>query len=450
MSKITRPAPSFVLGFLAVLMVGLVFSGTAMAQTGTPTKIGSCTLPSGECVNNAGDAACRSQNGKFVEGKKCSPKFTPNVPIPGLFEGTQDVDESLFGRYVNSFYIFFAGVAGILAVVMMMWGGFHYITSGGSPARMAQGKEIISNAVIGLILLLTSYLLLNTINPRLTKLRIPTIAYVPEILQRGYYCEAQGALAVAEAKRQGKLCGAEVKYKDESGKEQTCISLAVEDKYKALVNQIDKEVACFLQSEFVTVNGQTSVQITAVADKTARELCDKDDFTPGTHCDKTHAIFKYQSTAAGPDGWLTGTCKKANLPTRGDKCVYKRFLNCPTGSQRVVCNYAGGQDTGCWSNGRPAGMSFENITSRCTDSYGLDNPPIEEVDSICCKNDAKEAIECADKPNPSNKLQVDCGPYNGDPVKFFQDGVTRTCTKKCWQALFLATSCQTYNTCPPV
>lgn len=449
MSKIILHSPVFILGSLAVLVVvGLVFSGMAVAQTGTPTKIGSCVLPSGECANNVTDSACRQQSGKFTENKVCRLTFTPNVPIPRLFEGTQDVDESLFGRYVNRFYIFFSGVAGILAVVMMMWGGFHYITSGGSPQRMAQGKEIISNAVIGLILLLTAYLLLNTINPRLTKLRIPTIAHVPEILQRGYYCEAQGALAMAEAKKQNALCGSEVKYKNEDGKEQTCVSLAIDDKYKPLVNHIDQEIACFIQAKFVTENGQTRSQIIAEADTKARDLCDKEEFTPGTQCDKTHAIFKYQSIAAAPDRWLTGTCKKAIMVA--DKCVYKRFLNCPPTTQRVACNDGGGQDTGCWSNGRPAKTTFGSITSTCTDSNSLDNPPIEEVDSICCKNDAKEAIECADKPNPSNKLQVDCGPYNGDPVKFFQDGVTRTCQKKCWQALFLATSCQTYNTCPPI
>lgn len=93
--------------------------------------------------------------------------FTPNVPIPGLFEGTKFVDSTLFSRYVSAFFVYFIGVIGVLAVVMMMWGGYHYITATGNAAKMKQGKEIINNSIIGLILALTSYLLLSLINPNL-------------------------------------------------------------------------------------------------------------------------------------------------------------------------------------------------------------------------------------------------------------------------------------------
>jgi len=97
--------------------------------------------------------------------------FTPNVDIPGLFEGTTYVDSSLFARYVGAFFIYFIGVVGVLAVVMMMWGGYHYIVSAGNAQKVKQGKEIIVNALIGLTLALTSFLLLSLINPELVSFR---------------------------------------------------------------------------------------------------------------------------------------------------------------------------------------------------------------------------------------------------------------------------------------
>ncbi len=109
--------------------------------------------------------------------------FTPNVPIPRLFEGEQPVTNTLIGSYIAAFFFYFVGAVSILAVVMMMWGGFHYITSAGNAQRMRQGKEIIGNALIGLVLALTSVLLLRTVNPALVNFRALVPSYVAQILQ---------------------------------------------------------------------------------------------------------------------------------------------------------------------------------------------------------------------------------------------------------------------------
>lgn len=124
---------------------------------------------------NISDLAQQEQERKFT--------FTPNVPIPRLFAGEQEVTSGLIGSYIAAFFIYFTGVVSILAVVMMMWGGFHYITSAGNAQRMRQGKEIISNALIGLILTLTSVLLLGTINPALVNFRGLVPSFVRQILQ---------------------------------------------------------------------------------------------------------------------------------------------------------------------------------------------------------------------------------------------------------------------------
>lgn len=50
-------------------------------------------------------------------------------------------------------------VAGLLIV----WGGIILLTSGGNEQRVGEGKKIITNVVIGLIIVYTSWLVVNTL-----------------------------------------------------------------------------------------------------------------------------------------------------------------------------------------------------------------------------------------------------------------------------------------------
>lgn len=108
--------------------------------------------------------------------------FEPNVSLPTL-TGSLQINGELLAKYLGAFYVYFIGVIGILAVVMIIYGGYHYIVSLGNPQRMNQGKEIISGALIGLMLALASYLLLNIINPALVDIRGIVPTYIARILQ---------------------------------------------------------------------------------------------------------------------------------------------------------------------------------------------------------------------------------------------------------------------------
>jgi type IV secretory pathway VirB2 component (pilin) len=57
----------------------------------------------------------------------------------------------------------FLGVVGGFALVMMVWGGFQWLTSAGNPEKVKSGTGTMLWAIIGLILVLASYLLVNTI-----------------------------------------------------------------------------------------------------------------------------------------------------------------------------------------------------------------------------------------------------------------------------------------------
>mgnify|MGYP001547670321 CR=1 FL=1 len=76
-------------------------------------------------------------------------------------------------QYIFNLAIFLAAGA---AVFMIVWGGFEYTTSASFQTKSA-GLDKVKNALTGLILVLTSYLILRTIDPRLVA--IPTTLVAP-------------------------------------------------------------------------------------------------------------------------------------------------------------------------------------------------------------------------------------------------------------------------------
>ncbi|MFA5129203.1 MAG: pilin [Patescibacteria group bacterium] len=65
----------------------------------------------------------------------------------------------LIGRIIKTIL----GVVGALALAMFVFGGFTWLTSGGSPDKIKKGKDILMWAVIGLIIIFTSYTLVDFI-----------------------------------------------------------------------------------------------------------------------------------------------------------------------------------------------------------------------------------------------------------------------------------------------
>jgi len=107
-------------------------------------------------------------------------------------------------NYINTIVIFAIGIAGILAVIMIIIGGVQYVSTD-SWSGKDDGKKRIQAALGGLILALSCFLILNTIDPNLTNLTfdIKTIeglskeggnisVYDPGYNMGGIYNEYQG------------------------------------------------------------------------------------------------------------------------------------------------------------------------------------------------------------------------------------------------------------------
>jgi len=88
-------------------------------------------------------------------------------------------------------YVFNLAIAtfGLVVLSVLLWGGFLYLTSAGKPEKLKEAKDRIVSAFLGLIVLLSSYIILTTINPQLvifpalslTPLKITEIPKTEEI-----------------------------------------------------------------------------------------------------------------------------------------------------------------------------------------------------------------------------------------------------------------------------
>ncbi|OGY81349.1 MAG: hypothetical protein A3F54_00965 [Candidatus Kerfeldbacteria bacterium RIFCSPHIGHO2_12_FULL_48_17] len=94
---------------------------------------------------------------------------TLEVPLQGK-ETVEDLPE-----YIELMYNFALSAIGIVAMIMMMWGGFKWIAAAGSSSKIGDAKDSIYNAIIGLILALLSFSLLFIINPLLLRNANPTV-----------------------------------------------------------------------------------------------------------------------------------------------------------------------------------------------------------------------------------------------------------------------------------
>lgn len=106
--------------------------------------------------------------------------FAADDPPKGgnLLRGTSLADKCNPGKAADlipclkEVYKFGVTAVIILAVIVMMWGGLVWLTSGGNVSRVGDAKAWITGSVLGLFLALTSFIILNTINPQLTVLNI--------------------------------------------------------------------------------------------------------------------------------------------------------------------------------------------------------------------------------------------------------------------------------------
>ena len=108
---------------------------------------------------------CLSPLAALAEEKTGYNLLSP-LPNTGGQTGASD-----FGGYLNQMFRLAIGMAAIFAVFFMVVGGIEYMSTDAWTGKK-EGMKKIQNAFWGLVLVLASWLILNTINPDILKLKL--------------------------------------------------------------------------------------------------------------------------------------------------------------------------------------------------------------------------------------------------------------------------------------
>jgi len=142
-------------------------------------------------------------------------KYTLLESFPGFFEAKTEMTD--LPAMILAIYKFGIWTIGISGLFMITIGGIMYAGSAGNTSASGKAKEIITDALIGILAAMVSYLILYVINPDLTKINItfttanvdvktyggPTGVGNPEPLSEN--CKSDAMLAKIKSASQGKM-----------------------------------------------------------------------------------------------------------------------------------------------------------------------------------------------------------------------------------------------------
>jgi len=192
------------------------------------------------------------------------PEFYLRFPIGNVSKiSAKDFQQGkAIPTYITGVYQWMVGIVAILAVVALMVGGVTWMLAGGSKGRVDSAKKTITNALVGLLLALGSYLFLWTISPNLVQFRPLQVTQVGEI--KLFIKRSCDSICRSEANtRATNLVG--------SGEDAKCTPGSETQKTPKFKQVCVKEESQTCLCDFIT-----------------RELGDKNCLTPGLECRAEH------------------------------------------------------------------------------------------------------------------------------------------------------------------
>lgn len=173
--------PSMLLGFFLGIHIAaaVAFLTPGLVAPANARDLCAGTYPcftSAACGKAGGAFKECSGEGKCPDGRGyCFAEMEPIRLAINIGSVHEVVD---IGAYIEAIYTYSIGAAAVVAVVMIMVGGFQWLTAAGDAGRVSKAKTRINDALVGLMLTVFAWTILNTINPALIKLQMPRIPMV--------------------------------------------------------------------------------------------------------------------------------------------------------------------------------------------------------------------------------------------------------------------------------
>lgn len=137
---------------------------TVLVMTIMLIGIGVVFLPT---TVSANAAKCQKESGTFLG----LPTWYKYLPIKDsnecIFNTNAGEVPGFFAKILLAVFEIVLRIAGMVAVVFVIWGGFTYMTSQGQPDRLKAGQSTILNALIGLMIAVLAVVIVNVVGKSL-------------------------------------------------------------------------------------------------------------------------------------------------------------------------------------------------------------------------------------------------------------------------------------------
>jgi len=105
------------------------------------------------------------------------------VPIPSAGQTVSQIADPV--QYIRTVYQFSLGFGGLAAMGIIVFAAIKRIVSAGNVAQVGDANDMIKQAVIGLVLLFSAFLILYTINPNLVSLKLTDLELIKPVKELG-------------------------------------------------------------------------------------------------------------------------------------------------------------------------------------------------------------------------------------------------------------------------
>src|SRR3989344_9554689 len=93
-----------------------------------------------------------------------NPVIKENIGDLYKFPNTFDSTSYILQKYLVNFIRLFFIAGSVIMLFMLIWGGIEYITAGGEKEKVSNSTKRITNALIGIFILLSTYAFSKLIN----------------------------------------------------------------------------------------------------------------------------------------------------------------------------------------------------------------------------------------------------------------------------------------------